>query len=124
MTYERAPRKDIDQVIGKWRDYLRMSLPNKATENDVEALMAPISRDWAWVPLGGSGSRLRVFMIDDHIQAQFHFDGEGFLVFNSVSERKSGWLKAPDGTLFFGYECSEDELPVFDVVELPHDDSP
>ncbi len=101
-----------EEAIEMWIKHLEATLFKGISEQDVEKLMAPVSRDKAWIYLGGSGKRSQIYMIDSYLQIRFDFNYQDFLESYTVNLSRKGWLKGPGGILLEGFDASDARLTV------------
>lgn len=105
-----ADFEDSPQVVAtvqRWLEHLGTVLFPGITEDQIEEMMRPASRDSAWVAHGGSGRRSRFYLVDELVQVRFDFDGQGALASYAVHPRREPWQKAPDGTLLQGGDAPD-----------------
>jgi hypothetical protein len=104
------PSPQATATMQRWLDHLGAVLVPGITENQIDEMMRPVSRDRAWRAHGGSGRRSHFYLLDDLVQARFDFDGQGALTSYAVHPRREPWVKAPDGTLLEGADAPDAPL--------------
>jgi len=100
---------EVDEAIARWVRSLEATVTTATTAEEIATRLLPVARDDAWVIYGSSGRRSRLFLIDDQVQVRFDFDHKDQLVAYSV-QRKTNWLKGPDGVLLEGFHVPDEEL--------------
>ena len=88
----------ITRSVKAWQSFFSKKLPPETDLKDVLSTMQPLCRDWGWIPIGGSGLRTFIFLIDDFSEVRAEIDVNDKLeqITIATRERGSKWLKFPD----------------------------
>lgn len=79
----------------QWEVFLDNMEPEIGRDS-VEKLLAGSYRDRCTITLGGSGSQMDVYLLDDFHELHFHFDVVKGLVSKGIYKR-TRWLRFPNG---------------------------
>lgn len=88
---------DPDQAepLRQWRVFLD-NIESGAGREAIEKLLAGNYRDKCTIALGGSGSNMDVYLLDDFYELRFRFDVIKGLTSKGIY-KKTLWLRYPDG---------------------------
>jgi hypothetical protein len=76
---------------------LKPHLSGATQADEVAALMASLTSDFAWAYLGGSGARQQIFRIEGDLRAVFEFDAADKLVAYGAYCDHEPWEAVPAG---------------------------
>ena len=89
----------VDAALTIWNGWLAKRAARSLGREGLTSLLRDFARDHGSVQLGGSGAEQLVFLIDDFVQISAVVDAMGKMQAGPTAERRSLWLKHPDGQL-------------------------